>query len=71
MQKPALTVTRMPQQFISDDRRVITRLFIPGGEARIPSILERVSGLSDQEVRGLLARVIRDFATRHRDIEGA
>lgn len=60
----ALVVTRMPEQVISDDRRVITREFIPGGEHRVRAILDRVLGLSDAEVATLLGRVPKDFAAR-------
>lgn len=65
-----LTVRRMPEQFLSDDRRVITRPFLPGGPERIQAVIDRVQGLSDQEVARLLRHVRRDFAKRHKDVEG-
>ena len=61
----------MPEQFLSDDRRVITRLFLPGEKKRILSILHRVLALSDAEVEKLLQGVMTRFANRHRDIEKA
>jgi len=69
MPPPPPTITRMPGQLIPDDRRVITRLFLPGGEDRICSVLDRVLRLSDGEVSTLLARVMADFSKRHRNIE--
>lgn len=64
-----VTVTRLPEKFLSDDRRVITRFFVIGGEDRIRSVLRRVANLDNQQVRDVLARVLRDFGGRHRDIE--
>ena len=49
-------------------RRVITRFFDPGGEARIRSIVDRVGGLSDAEVDRLLEEVFLKFRTRHGNI---
>ncbi|MCH8805582.1 MAG: glycosidase [Planctomycetes bacterium] len=63
-----LNVRRMPEQFFSDQRRVITRLFLPGGEERIRSILERVLALPEDEVSVLLERVRAGFGERHKDI---
>ncbi len=71
MPAKSLTVTRMSEHLLSDDRRVITRLFVPGGGERIRAVVERVGGLSDKDVDALLARVMRDFAGRHRDIKSS
>ncbi len=62
-------IHRREEQFMSDDRRVITRLFVPGGEDRVRAILGRVIRLSDDEVRVQLSGVMSDFAHRHRNIE--
>lgn len=64
-----IAITRRPEKFSSDDRRVIARFFQVGGELRIKNILERVAGLSDTQVRDLLDQVLADFASRHRQIE--
>jgi predicted GH43/DUF377 family glycosyl hydrolase len=61
-------VTRLPEQFISDERRVITRLFLPGDEGRIRRILARILALPEAQVVELAERVATDFAARHRDI---
>ena len=64
----ALKVRRLPVTFTSDIRRVITRFFDPGGEARIRSVVERVSGLSGGQVDRLLDEVFLKFRTRHGNI---
>lgn len=64
-----IQVTRHPDRFISDDRRVITRFFQVGDEARVMAVLRRVAALDDAQVVSLLERVIHDFGDRHRRIE--
>ena len=59
---------RLPVQLVPDRRRVITRLFTPGGEKRIRSVLNRVLRMDEQDVEGLLARIVQDFAGRHRNM---
>ena len=59
----------MPIQFSSDARRVITRLFDPGGESRVRNVLERVGQLSDDEVEEALEQVRREFSHRHPNLE--
>lgn len=66
----SVKVNRLPDRFVSDDRRVITRLFAPGGEVRIQAIIERVMDLPDYEVHELLKEVTESFRARHRDIDG-
>ncbi len=64
----ALKVRRLPVVFSSDYRRVITRFFTPGKEARIRNIVERVRGLSDEQVDRLLDKVLLSFGARHDDL---
>ena len=71
MSLPPLHVTRMPQHLISDNRRVITRLFAPGDEGRIRRIIERVQSLSGADAGALLHQVRESFADRHKDVEEA
>ena len=66
--RDALRVRRLPVTFTSDIRRVITRFFDPGGEARICGIIERVSGLSGGQVDRLLDEVFLKFRARHDNI---
>ena len=63
-----MSVRRLPVTFSSDIRRVITRFFDPGGEARICSIFERISGLSGGQVERLLDKVLLKFRARHDNI---
>ena len=64
----SLKVRRLPVTFTSDIRRVITRFFDPGGEARIRSVVERVGGLSGGQVDRLLDEVLLKFRARHGNI---
>ena len=64
-----LEIHRLAARFDSDDRRVITLPFMPGGEPRIRAVLSRVETLSDEQVEQLLAKVMSDFSTRHESIE--
>lgn len=64
----ALRVRRLPVTFTSDIRRVITRFFDPGGEARICNVVQRVRDLSGGQVDRLLDEVFLKFRTRHGNI---
>jgi predicted GH43/DUF377 family glycosyl hydrolase len=64
----ALRIRRLPVTFSSDIRRVITRFFDPGGEARIRSVVQRVRDLSGGQVDRLLDEVFLKFRTRHGNI---
>ncbi len=64
-----IKVTRQREKFVSDDRRVITRLFVPGDKARVRSVLDRVLRLSPDEVSAVLAQVKTAFADRHKRME--
>lgn len=66
-QKP-ISIKRLPVTLTNDVRRVITRFFDPGGEARIRNIVRRVDELSDTQVATLLEDVFRRFRTRHSDV---
>ncbi len=63
------TIVRMPEQFLSDDRRVITRFFRPGNDARVESLLGRLVRLDREKVNEELAYVLARFGSRHRDLE--
>ena len=65
--RDSLKVRRLPVAFTSDIRRVITRFFDPGGEARIHSVVDRVNRLNDAQVDRLLGEVFLKFRTRHGD----
>jgi predicted GH43/DUF377 family glycosyl hydrolase len=63
-----LSVERLPVTFASDNRRVITRFFDPGSQARVRNIVSRVSQLSDDDVGRLLEEVFQRFHTRHKSL---
>ncbi len=50
----------------ANNSRVITKPYIPGPDHRIKEVVNRVLGLSDEEVNTLLEQVLRDFSGRHR-----
>ena len=66
-----ITITRRPEKFSSDDKRVIARFFQVGGEQRILNVLRRVAALDEAQVQELVDQVLADFAPRHRDIKTA
>jgi predicted GH43/DUF377 family glycosyl hydrolase len=67
------SVKRTPHRLLPDGRRVITKPFLPGeeifssGKSRVKVTLERIIGLSDAEATPLLAGLLEDFGSRHRD----
>ncbi len=64
-----LKVRRKKERFFSESTRVITKFFLPpGGNERISHIIDRVLGLSEEEVNQSLEGVIADFSARHKNI---
>jgi len=63
-----ITVTRRPERFSSDDKRVIAKYFPIGGEDRILRVIGRVMSLSEHEVNTELERVTDSFGARHRNL---
>ena len=58
----------MAVRLASDPKRVIARPFIPGREGRVDAILDRVLGLSEEDVSALIDRILDRYASRHRNI---
>ena len=50
-----------------ESERVITRLHVPGDEARTAELIDRVSKLDEKDVQHLLEAVLQDFSGRHRN----
>lgn len=63
-----LKITRRPERFVADNRRVITRLFLPAQTGHIKSVLDRILSLTGAEVSRLVSELRADFSPRHRDI---
>lgn len=67
-------VRRAAQVLHPDARRVITRLYLPGQEiidegiSRADAVIERVMGMTDEEVATILGETIGRFAGRHNDL---
>ena len=57
-----------------DDRRVLARPFLPGQElpqhgiSRAEAVIERLSGMSDEDVSRTLAATLEAFSERHHDL---
>ena len=71
-----LRLTRTPQRFLPDPKRVITRLYRPsdgasatGESSRIKAILDRVLAIPDEDVPAMLEGLCHEFSSRHRDFE--
>jgi predicted GH43/DUF377 family glycosyl hydrolase len=72
--KEPLRLTRTPQRFLPDPKRVITRRFHPsdgadGSSSRVKAILDRVLAIPEEDVPAMLEGLLREFSPRHRDFE--
>jgi predicted GH43/DUF377 family glycosyl hydrolase len=62
-------------RLLPDPRRVITKPFLPGeetfsdGRSRVKVALDRILAIPDAEAHALVAGILRDFASRHRDFQ--
>lgn len=64
----AINVKRKSIRFSPDPKRVIPRFFVPGGDERARSIIQKILALSDKEINAILSQVLRSFSKRHRNI---
>ena len=71
MRRPRVPVKKGRFRFLRDKSRVITRLFVPGDPPHVRRIADRVAALPDAEAARLLEEMLRSFAHRHREMEGA
>jgi predicted GH43/DUF377 family glycosyl hydrolase len=64
-----MKVTKYPLRLQASSKAVITHfLFLPGNN-RVKNIVKRVKSLSEEEVKSSVQKLMKDFATRHRNIE--
>lgn len=70
MTQPRLKARRRTVRLSADPRRVIARFFVPPGENRVRTILDRVLAISETEVSATLERVLERYSSRHRDVTG-
>ena len=63
-----LEVTRLPIRLEPDPTRVIGRRFVPGSDARVRRIIERVMEIPEDRVEPILRRLAESFVARHVDI---
>jgi len=64
-----LIVKRKKNKILGDATRVITRLYLPDGEYRIPKIIQRIVDLPDTTAEAVLAQILIDFSERHKNIK--
>ena len=64
-----IPIKRCGLQFLPDSSRVLIRPFIPSSDQRIIQIIGRGLAMSEDEAKHEVATVMRDFASRHLDIE--
>ncbi|MDD5260360.1 MAG: glycoside hydrolase family 130 protein [Methylacidiphilales bacterium] len=67
----SIQIRRRELQFLPDASRVLLRPFIQSNPERVTHIIERALSLDDDEIEHELAVVLRDFGTRHLDLEPA
>ncbi|MFC1587250.1 glycoside hydrolase family 130 protein [Planctomycetota bacterium] len=61
-------VKRKKTKILRDNSRVITRLHVPDGIARIPKIIDRVLRLAENEAEALMEKIYFEFSDRHKNI---
>src|SRR6185503_17014834 len=66
---PRVHVRRIGPTLFPDHSRVLLRPFRPTTDDIARRIVARVMALSDEEAAQTLARVIGEFADRHKDVE--
>ena len=64
-----IPIKRCALQFLPDSSRVLIRPFIPGPTQRIIQIIARGLAMSEEEATHEIATVMRDFGSRHLEIE--
>lgn len=68
MSETMLQAKRLALRLHKDERRVIARLFGTYGETRLPELAERLSKVSEEEVKEQLQQVFAYFQKRHKDL---
>jgi predicted GH43/DUF377 family glycosyl hydrolase len=75
MTKPGPLVHVKSLRLLPDARRVVTKPFLPGeetfsdGRSRVKVVLDRILSIPEAEAQSLLAGILHDFSSRHRDFE--
>ncbi len=75
MSSSGLAVTRTAHTLLPNPRRVIAKPYlpgqeiIPGGDARSALLMDRILAIPEPEVASMLAGVMADFSSRHREFE--
>ena len=70
-----LVVRQSEHRLTPDARRVLAKPFAPGeemvggGHSRARVFMQRVLAIPEEDVAGLLAEILADFSSRHRDFQ--
>ena len=62
-------VTRTPLKLTANPKRVLARLFLPGDPARVKKTIDRVLSMNEDVIANRLDRIMKNFASRHRQVE--
>src|SRR6266516_1485454 len=65
-----MQITKNPIRLHPSSKAVITQFLYLPGKNRIKNIVARLEKLEEKEVNEVLQKVMRDFSTRHRNLEG-
>jgi hypothetical protein len=65
-----MKVTKKSLKLYASPKAVITKYLHLPGENRISNIIQRVKNLKAGEVESCLEKVMKEFASRHRNISG-
>ena len=69
MSPVAPRIRRKRTKILRDSSRVITRLHVPD-RSRIPGIIERIAGMSEDSAGEEMERILHEFSHRHMDFRG-
>ena len=64
----AIIIKRKAIRFNPDPKRVITRFFKPGDQARTMSLIDKVLNMSQKDQQKVFDQILRNFSIRHRNI---
>ena len=64
-----MKLIKYPLRLYASSKGVITSFLFLGGGNRVKNIVKRVKNLSEEDVESCFQKVIKDFASRHRNIE--
>ena len=64
----SLSIRHLPTRITPDPKRVIARLFLPGGDERVDAIINRILDMPEPQVTVMVESILADYGSRHRNI---